>query len=498
MRVLLATGIEELDKILAAGLSKAGVEIAGECYIREYVVETAKQKETDTIVLGPHLDGKCDLIERVIFPLRLADKRVVLLPGSLSDPVAFELGLRAVACGVYDILFDPVDAKKLIKKLESPGTLAGALKDLGVSAAVAKQIVAEAQKLVSPESEVVSFGGSTGDRAQTTGQGRTRMHRGLREPTTADTPVGAEGEKPEPQKTGTRQYRTPERTTELDKAMVRAPLPRGTRAPLQPLPPGSWLVTVWNPTGHVKNFTALNVAAAAAQAGYDVALVNYDFVCPELDLWFGVRQTGPLDCRPQDAGLATFGESLTAELALKILTERDWGIKYLPAGSKLGYIGIPDFGENAGTLFREITAAVHRREARRPRLTVVNAGVNFEEPATFAALSICNVILLPLLGFKQEVEVARQIVEELRRVAVKAPVVEVIFTEKSGLRAEWRIGNEQVAVLLDSTGHRQASRMSKPYCLISKQPDPGWEMLAHIVLKVPNRSVGPVGSAGLS
>ncbi|MGB9859486.1 MAG: hypothetical protein ACPLQP_06085 [Moorellaceae bacterium] len=494
MRVLLATGIEELDRILAAGLTKAGVEIASECYIREYVVEMAKQKETDTVVLGPHLDGECDLIERVIFPLRLADKRVVLLPGSISDPVAVELSLRAVACGVYDVLFDPVDAERLVKKLESPGTLAAALKDLGVSAAVAEQIVAEAQKLVSPGSEAVSFEGSTGNQVQTTSQRRTRTHSGLREPITADTPVDAEGEKPEPKKTGTRQYRIPE----LDKATARATPPGGTRAALQPFPSGSRLVTVWNPTGYVKNFTALNVAAAAARVGYDVALVNYDFVCPELDLWFGVRQTGPSDCRPQDAGLATFGESLTAELALKILTEWDWGIKYLPAGSKLGYIGIPDFGENAGTLFREITEAVHRREARRPRLTVVNAGVNFEEPATFAALSICDVILLPLLGFKQEVEVTRQILEELRRVDVKAPVLEVIFTERPRLKSEWRIGGEQVALLLDSAGYREASRTGRPYCLMYKQKEPEWANVVRTLLQVPVKLLNPANSIGPS
>lgn len=491
MRVLLATGIEELDGILAAGLSKAGVEMAGECYIREYVVETAKQKGADTVVLGPHLDGECELIEKVVFPLRLADKRVVLLPGSLSDPVAFELGLRAVACGVYDIVFDPVDAERLVKKLEGPGTLAEALKDLGGSAAVAEQIVAEAQKLVSPGSRAGVFESAAEAGREAGDLGRSLTQPASHEPVT----VNREEAKTQPEKAAMQQHRIP---AKLDKATARILPPRETRAAFQPLPSGSRLVTVWNPTGHVKNFTALNVAAAAARAGYDVALLNYDFVCPELDLWFGVRQTGPSDCKPQDAGLATFGESLTAELALKILTERDWGIKYLPAGSKLGYIGIPDFGENAGTLFREITAAVHRREARRPRLTVVNAGVNFEEPATFAALSMCDVILLPLLGFKQEVEVVEQILEELRRVDVKAPVVEVIFTERPGVKSEWRIGGQQVVLLLDSAGYREASRTGRPYCLMYKQKEPEWASVVRTLLQVHAKLIGPANSAGLS
>ncbi|MFZ5900386.1 MAG: hypothetical protein ACOYVI_03415, partial [Bacillota bacterium] len=128
------------------------------------------------------------------------------------------------------------------------------------------------------------------------------------------------------------------------------------------------VLTVWNPSGTFKTWTALNLAVAAARSGYDVALVNLDLVCPELDVWFGIKQS-TLERRKENlthgVGLITFGETLPVELVPKMLREYAWGIKYLPAGNKLGNIGTPDF--ECDTIVKVIQA-VAGRDASRPAL----------------------------------------------------------------------------------------------------------------------------------
>ncbi|MGI9951306.1 hypothetical protein V3F56_03000 [Moorellaceae bacterium AZ2] len=419
MRVLLATGLEELDSILAESLKDAGIEVAGTCYIRDYVVETAKQKEADVVVLGLHLDGEEDLVTKVIFPLRLYDKRVILLPGSPADPETRTLVLRAIACGVYDLLCDPVNAGELINRLGEKGTLAGALSELGLSGEAVEQVVGEIAGTVkdvegAPDATNYRTGASGGG----AGAGDNK----------------AAGEIPEdPGSEPAEELRVGTAPVETRRGGGTAP---SAKPPLKS-PSRGRIVTVWNPGGGLKSFAAFNIAAAAAKAGWDVALVNYDFACPELDLYFGVRQTGPSECGTENAGLATFADSVTAELALKMLRERGWGMKYLPVGSKLGYIGTPDFGENPGPLFREIISQVHQRYSVRPRLTVVNAGVNFLEPASFAALEMCDVILLPLLGLNQEAECAEEILKELRLLGVKASVRRVVLLSKQQWDVRW-------------------------------------------------------------
>jgi hypothetical protein len=186
------------------------------------------------------------------------------------------------------------------------------------------------------------------------------------------------------------------------------------------------------------SFTALNLAVAAARMGYDVALLNFNLACPETDFWFGVRQTKPAACRVEDAGIMTFASSMTPELALRMLEKRGktWGIKYLPAGNKLGNIGTPDFGEGALDLFRDIIAAVHSREGEGARLTVVEAGSWFEQPPVMAALTACPVVVVPLLGGPQEKAVLDMHLEELGRLGVKPEVVKFYPLDVDG--ALWR------------------------------------------------------------
>ncbi|MBE3582217.1 MAG: hypothetical protein IMW96_11410 [Thermoanaerobacteraceae bacterium] len=186
------------------------------------------------------------------------------------------------------------------------------------------------------------------------------------------------------------------------------------------------LVAVWSPSGCMVSLTALNLAVAAARMGYDVALLNFNLANPETDFWFGVRQTEPAKCRMEDAGIMTFGTSMTAELAIKILEKRKkiWGIRYLPAGNKLRNIGTPDFSSEHVELFREMIAAAHSREAGGPKLTVVEAGSWFEQPPVFAALFACPIVIVPMAGGEHEKAVLEMLLTDLKRLEVKLEVIE--------------------------------------------------------------------------
>ncbi|MGB9847249.1 MAG: hypothetical protein ACPLRH_07070, partial [Desulfotomaculales bacterium] len=202
------------------------------------------------------------------------------------------------------------------------------------------------------------------------------------------------------------------------------------------------LAAVWSPSGFMVSFTALNLAVAAARMGYDAALLNFNLACPETDSWFGVRQTEPAKCRMEDAGIMTFGTTMTAELAVKILEKRKktWGVRYLPAGNKLGNIGTPDFSSEHVELFREIITAAHSRENDGPRLTLVEAGTWFEQPSVFAALSACPVVIVPLTGGPQEKAVLDMHLKELGRLGVRPEVVEFYPLDVDG--ALWRAGKK--------------------------------------------------------
>ncbi|RDV81236.1 hypothetical protein [Ammonifex thiophilus] len=133
MRVLLATGLEELDRGIAAQLAKRDeFELAGECYYREGLMLLLRERGADAVVLSPHLPGQVKVSE-LVRELRLAGVRVVLLPGGREDKEAVELAQYAVALGVYDIVWDPVKPQKVVWRLENPA----GLKDAGVEPDVA-------------------------------------------------------------------------------------------------------------------------------------------------------------------------------------------------------------------------------------------------------------------------------------------------------------------------------------------------------------------------
>lgn len=126
-RVVLATGVEQLDIETEKVIQYSNHTIVGKAYYREGVKIVSSDNKATVVVLSPQLPGRADLLS-VIKQLRLDGTRVVLLPGSREDDEAVNLVRRAVALGVYDIVWDLVSPKEIAEKIDNPGTL----KDVGI------------------------------------------------------------------------------------------------------------------------------------------------------------------------------------------------------------------------------------------------------------------------------------------------------------------------------------------------------------------------------
>jgi hypothetical protein len=178
------------------------------------------------------------------------------------------------------------------------------------------------------------------------------------------------------------------------------------------------LIVVWSPTGYLLAFTALNLAALAASKGFDTALINYDLNCPDLDFWFGVRQTGLGNFDEASAGVMTFDDSFRPQLVVRFMKERSFGVKYLPAGNKLGKIGAPEIEDED---LEQLLRHVYRRNAgRRPAITIVDAGGCWGNAWTLTALRLASVIMVPTDGTPASAAVIKQHAEELTQLEIGA------------------------------------------------------------------------------
>ncbi|WP_449241494.1 hypothetical protein [Desulfoscipio gibsoniae] len=226
------------------------------------------------------------------------------------------------------------------------------------------------------------------------------------------------------------------------------------------------IIVVWSPVGgSIKSTTSLNLAVTAAGRGFDTTLINFDLACPILDKWFKIPNT-TLD-KVKDArgvGIMTFGVDLNPDLAAKILIDYGWGIKYLPAGNKLGNIGTPDI--ELSTL-EQVIQRIYRREVNsQPAVTIIDASSMFELPTTYAALRSSSILLIPVVN-KQEHELVNEQLAELKRLKVKpTKIIEVVWGDLNV-----RSKNTQVKIPYLAETLYQSSNQRKPYCyLLDESP----------------------------
>jgi hypothetical protein len=495
-KVVLATGVEQLDREIAGELAMNGVEAAGECYYLEGVLPCCIQKQADTVVISPELPGTSSLDE-VIIALRMSplNIRVILLPGpdDLDDPG--DLAGSVIGAGVYDIVFSTpssagstVNAKEVVRRVLTPATYAEAeaLLTSGVRMFHRKTSIMQERKQSTisdaPGAEVNVVEDASIQTRVTEEVKRTRnldlpkfiqgmidrisnLHKNneqellvgnqesvgeptweaegwdppLEEPeqneqngypatrsikaeenlslnasaekaeeeiewevpakkaieddrsnlfaeeeqTSEENPIESLGDWAALDESGPKYYhrnQVPEdrpgipavrrkQDTKIGLAFQgRKTVPE--RGNLRYLP--HQLVAVWSPDGWAKSYTAFNLAALAVSMGFDTALINYDVHCPELDTWFGVKQTGIVNFEENSAGVMTFGDCFKPELVARFLKKRAWGIKYLPAGNKLGNICTPDF--DTEVLEQTLKIVYQRNTGGKPAITVVDAG----------------------------------------------------------------------------------------------------------------------------
>lgn len=245
----------------------------------------------------------------------------------------------------------------------------------------------------------------------------------------------------------------------------------GNSEPVSEVEPQKNIITVWSPLGHFKSITALNLAIAAK-----AALINFDLTCPELDVWFDIRQTRIHEATEKDAGILTMGDFMNPELVPKMLREIKWGIRYLPAGNKMGNIGTPDFNDAGVGLFKEII-----KKASEEALTVVvDAGRDFEHPTTFAALSEADLILVPMLGLPQEAIIISQQLTELKRVNIAKPTVELLYLAQDGYEKVPVVCDHCIEMSVGITQFLKTSMKKIPHCLDEGMDD--WIYLSNQLL----------------
>jgi MinD-like ATPase involved in chromosome partitioning or flagellar assembly len=221
------------------------------------------------------------------------------------------------------------------------------------------------------------------------------------------------------------------------------------------------LVAVWSPDGWAKSYTAFNLAALAVNMGFDSALINYDVHCPELDIWFGVKQTDIGGFQENSAGVMTFGDCFRPELVSRFLKKSAWGIKYLPAGNKLGNICTPDFETE---VMEQMLKIVYQRNTEgKPAITIVDAGRSYKYVSTMAALRQAAIVLIPTDGSPVIAEAAKQQIEELHRLGHNPRFIEVLF--KTPGRQGTHICQERCSVAFDWNTFLIDRTAMKPQCL---------------------------------
>ncbi|SHF55524.1 hypothetical protein SAMN02745133_02958 [Desulforamulus putei DSM 12395] len=160
MRILLAAGASEnvdVNEGLRKILQQNNLEVAGDCYSADVLVNVAQQLSADTVIISILL-GDQDILVGVIKTLRERGIRIIVLPGDIEHEETRQFVAKIIPFGVYDLVFDEVKPEMILQRLHNPAAL-GDIPEFLVNAAMAKQklsmeISAHAEKVVA-EAEII-------------------------------------------------------------------------------------------------------------------------------------------------------------------------------------------------------------------------------------------------------------------------------------------------------------------------------------------------------
>lgn len=414
-------------------LKQAGYE-ALPVYANDMTVMLARQKNIKVAVyFQPYAVPESH--EKVLKEMLEADVRVILVAPRDDNIVPY-----AAALGIYDLLTLPLNNEDLINAIENPGTNFNAA-----------EWVKGVDYKIKPSASVPDE--SEGDKAF--------------KPAKQEKPP-----KPAKPKTESRPGIIKQL---LDQLSSRSNKKEQVVFVSHPL------VVVWNPTGHHKSVTALNLAVAASRSGFNTGLAEFDLFCPLLDVWFEIPQTGVEESGVDGAGIMTFGGSLQPNNHIpKMLKKSKWGVYYLPAGNKLGNIGTPEISMEQ---FEQVIRAIYQRNVNgQPAVTIINAGNSFEYPPTITALRQASVVVIPVDGSPQETKLLKQQLKELERVDVKPRTIELLW-DLSGTHKAKQACNHRLNIPADPEHYLKSAISGKPYCLIGGTMDI-WEQVVKRIMTV--------------
>lgn len=156
------------------------------------------------------------------------------------------------------------------------------------------------------------------------------------------------------------------------------------------------ILAIWNTDGYKKADTALELAQFFKNGGKEVALLEFDTINPRLDLLFKIPSPSVNNCYnklPMEigAGLLTFGDQLTPEIAVQLLHKYKYEISYLPAGNTMGSLDtrimtMPEYEE------------LIERVSEKYQVIIIDCCTDLFNIATTAALRQCDGVVIPLFN----------------------------------------------------------------------------------------------------
>lgn len=115
LKMILATGEESIDEYVKANIYNYEMITVP---FKKPLIQKAQEFQPDLVLLSAILPGETDIRE-IIFEIQKASNCRVILLGGNATPKS-ELIIDAFFLGVRDFLFDPIDPKLFLEKINHP------------------------------------------------------------------------------------------------------------------------------------------------------------------------------------------------------------------------------------------------------------------------------------------------------------------------------------------------------------------------------------------